>query len=99
MTNTNETTASNAARMREALTTIREKCVIYNNALAEEIDAICGNALAAPPRNCDRHDGDAKKLHDEWWEWSGDRKNCNEDGTVKLTFGEWLLAKAEGDAK
>ena len=40
-------------KMREALEKIREKCVIYNNDLAEEIDAICGNALALPPRQCD----------------------------------------------
>jgi hypothetical protein len=44
--NTNE-------QMRAALEKIREKCVIYNNDLAEEIDAICGNALALPRRNCD----------------------------------------------
>lgn len=56
-------------------------------------------ALAEPPRNCDRFCGDPNKLKDEWWEWSGDLRNCNADGTVKLTYGEWLLAKAKGDAK
>jgi hypothetical protein len=39
--------------MRNALERIREKCVIYNSDLAEEIDALCGNALSAPVRNCD----------------------------------------------
>jgi len=45
----------NAAAMREALVKIRDKCVIYNNDLAEEIDALCGNALSAPARNCDKY--------------------------------------------
>lgn len=48
-----ETDLDDAAAMREALVKIREKCVIYNNDLAEEIDALCGNALSAPARNCD----------------------------------------------
>lgn len=39
--------------MRSTLETIREKCVIYNNDLAEQIDALCGNALAEPARICD----------------------------------------------
>lgn len=52
-------------------------------------------ALAEPPRNCDLFGGDPKKLHELWWEWSGDLKNCNADGTVKFTFGEWLLMPAE----
>ena len=43
----------NTGAMRNALERIREKCVIYNSDLAEEIDALCGNALSAPVRNCD----------------------------------------------
>lgn len=39
--------------MRSTLEMIREKCVIYNNDLAEQIDALCGNALAEPARACD----------------------------------------------
>lgn len=52
-------------------------------------------ALAAPARNCDRFGGDPRKLHDEWSEWSGERENCNADGTVKMAYGEWLLAWAK----
>lgn len=52
-------------------------------------------ACAIPPRNCDLFGGDPNKLHKLWWEWSGDLKNCNADGTVKFTFGEWLLMSAE----
>ena len=43
--------ADDAAKMRKALETIREKCVIYNNDLAEEIDALCGNALLEPAQS------------------------------------------------
>ena len=68
-----------------------ERCIAYN------ISECARAALSEPPRNCDKHGGDPKKLHDEWWEWSGDRKNCNEDGTVKMTYGEWLLEKAKGE--
>jgi hypothetical protein len=59
------------------------------------------STLAKPPRNCDLFGGDPKKLHELWWEWSGDLKNCNADGTVKFTFGEWLLklANAKGETK
>lgn len=58
--------------------------------LIEEIDA----ALKAPHRNCDKFWRNPELLHHMWWEWSGNFRNCNEDGTVKMTFGEWLLAKA-----
>lgn len=63
----------------------------------EKIDDV----LAVPIRNCDLFGGDPKKLHELWWEWSGDLKNCNADGTVKFTFGEWLLkpADAKGGAQ
>lgn len=58
-------------------------------------------ARAIPRRNCDLFGGDPGRLHKLWWEWSGDLKNCNADGTVKFTFGEWLLkpADAKGGAQ
>lgn len=62
------------------------------------LQALCGAiregklALADPPRNCDRFGGDPKMLHTAWFDWSGSPSGCNPDGTVKLTFGEWLLA-------
>ena len=52
----------NAAKMYKALITIREKCIIYNNALAEEIDAICGNAISEPARNCDVYDKEEVRM-------------------------------------
>lgn len=66
--------------------------------LSARIDA----ALAAPPRNCDKFGGDYKMLHTAWFDWTGSPSGQNADGTVKLTFDEWLLASAteqEGGAK
>jgi len=72
----------------------------HERCLAHNISECARAALAAPARNCDRFGGDPKRLHDEWWAWSGKRENCNEDGTVKLAYGEWLLAAAKkGGAK
>ena len=98
----------NAAKMREALENIKE--CYENDYLSLDRDPgdvlgnaalLAENALAEPPRNCDLFGGDPKKLHELWWEWSGDLKNCNADGTVKFTFGEWLLklANAKGGAQ
>lgn len=95
----------NTAKMREALELVLNALrkayatvEVDRVWLADNIDIIIA-ALSEPPRNCDRHGGDAKKLNDEWWEWSGDPRNCNDDGTVKLSFGEWLLEKAKEVAK
>ena len=62
---------------------------------AETIIDEVNSALSKPARNCDRFDGDKDRLHAEWWEWSGDLKNCDPDGTVKMDFSEWLLAEIE----
>lgn len=51
-------------------------------------------ALAKPPRNCDLYGGDYKMLHTAWFDWTGSPFGQNPDGTVKLTFAEWLLAPA-----
>ena len=51
-------------------------------------------ALLKPPRNCDRFGGDYKMLHMAWFDWTGSPSGQNADGTVKLTFAEWLLAPA-----
>ena len=94
----------NAAKIREALIKILgiadhlQTRYVLTNLMTKEIMAlkqIANTALAEPPRNCDLFGGDPKKLHELWWEWSGDLKNCNADGTVKFTFGEWLLKPAE----
>ena len=57
------------------------------------IDAVknCGR-IAKPLRNCDRFDGDHKMLYTAWFDWSGSPSGQNPDGTVKMTFAEWLLA-------
>ena len=49
-------------------------------------------ALAAPARNCDMYGGDFKMLHTAWFDWTGSPSGHNADGTVKLTFAEYLLA-------
>lgn len=49
-------------------------------------------AIAAPARNCDRFGGDYKMLHTAWFDWTGSPSGQNADGTVKLTFPEYLLA-------
>lgn len=65
------------------------------------IQAIAGSireaksALVEPMRNCDRFGGDYKKLNTAWFDWTGSPSGQNPDGTVKLTFGEWLLAPAD----
>jgi len=59
-----------------------------------ELVATIKTALAAPPRNCDRFGGDYKKLNAAWFDWTGTPDGQNVDGTVKLTFAEWLLAPA-----
>ena len=57
-------------------------------------------ALDKPLRNCDRFGGDYKMLYTAWFDWTGSPSGQNPDGTVKLTFAEWLLAPAtEGGAK
>ena len=38
--------------------------------------------------------GDYKMLHTAWFDWTGTPDGHNDDGTVKLTFGKWLLVMA-----
>jgi hypothetical protein len=96
----------NAAKIRAALQAalpIMRDCPFthYNTTEVDKVVEEMEAALSSPPRNCDLFGGDPKKLHELWWEWSGDLKNCNADGTVKLTYGEWLLelADAKGGEK
>ena len=84
---------SNVKAMREALEKIREKCVIYNNDLAEEIDAICGNALAAPPRNCDRFADFNEAIRTFAKERPNDKKKWDMERYAR--FAMWLLALTE----
>ena len=52
-------------------------------------------ALAKPSRNCDMFGGDYKILHTAWFDWTGSPSGQNPDGTVKMTFPEWLLAPVD----
>lgn len=36
----------------------------------------------------------AKRLHDEWWKWSGNPRNWNYDETATL---KWMLEEAKGE--
>lgn len=90
---------NNLAKVRDCLMEVQKAlietpCAPHTKERAELIEKING-VLHEPKRNCDCYGGDTKKLNKVWWEWSGNLKNCNPDGTVKLTFGEWLLADAE----
>lgn len=90
----------NGAAMREALSTaiiLLKVCEWPDDApmqdIAEVMDKI-EKAFFAPSRNCDRFGGDYKMLHTAWFDWTGSPSGQNADGTVKLTFAEWLLAPA-----
>ena len=90
-----------AAAIREALMKIRDKCVIYNNDLAEEIDALCGNALAAPARNCDLYPNWETALP-AWAMETGeevDSKTGFRDNAQLKRFLDWIYAPAEGGAE
>lgn len=88
----------NAAAIRETLLrcdAIAQLPEIREYKIVKEMRNLIRGVLALPPRNCDLFGGDPNKLHEIWFEWSGDLKNCNADGTVKFTFGEWLLMPDE----
>lgn len=52
--------------------------------------------INTPIRNCDRFNGDPERLHVEWFEWTGTEAGTNPDGTVKMTFADWLLEPWDG---
>lgn len=88
----------NAAAMREALVKIRDKCVIYNNDIGEEIDALCGNALSSPARNCDSPlvvDGPANRNADRaWLAFKRHNPDAYFDVSGLLRCIDWLFAPA-----
>lgn len=91
------------AAMRDACEKIIEIANREWNAFREtpamfEMRKICTAALAKPPRNCDLFGGDPKMLHTVWFDWTASPSGMNDDGTVKLTYGEWLLERAKGGA-
>ena len=91
---------SDIARLREGLVQIQNLFRDIN--LAEDTNealafSIAEKALSGPPRNCDTYEGDLDKLHSVWFDWTGTKDGQNDDGTVKLTFPEWLLAPSSGE--
>lgn len=93
----------NIAAMYDALMEIQLIC--YKAGGTMGFDVACGiiksksrAALSAPPRNCDLFGGDPKMLYTAWFDWTASPSGMNDDGTVKLTYGEWLLERAKGGA-
>ena len=87
----------NAAAMREALEMVKrlfDGRLMWQPDIRKAHEAV-NSALAKPPRNCDRFGGDLKMLHTAWFDWTGSPSGHKPDGTVKLTFTEWLLEIAE----
>ena len=86
-------TVHNMAAMYKALVAVKKLFdgrLMFQQAIRACHEKV-NRALAEPPRNCDMFGGDAKMLHTAWFDWTGSPSGCNADGTVKLTFGEWLL--------
>lgn len=94
----------NAAKMREAMTMLRERITDWyaNDWIPydqyDECEDIAKSALSTPARNCDLFGGDPKMLYTAWFDWTASPSGMNDDGTVKLTYGEWLLVRAKGAA-
>ena len=88
------------AKLRDAL----RKCVYElepfcdGGCRRDEVLEEARKALAAQQRNCDMFGGNPKMLRSAWWDWTGSPSGQNSDGTVKLSFGEWLLAPTTGKA-
>lgn len=93
----------NIAAMREAIEGLIDGICFHCDRSEDCKGAPCEKmqkakaAIAEPARNCDRHGGDYEKLNAEWFEWTGTPEGQNQDGTVKMAFGEWLLALASED--
>lgn len=90
----------NMAAIRKALEDVQNElilkpCGAHTKDRQDVVEKIT-TALQKPSRNCDRFDGDYERLHKEWVDWSGKPENTNPDGTVKMTFGAWLLSPYEG---
>lgn len=89
-------------RLKRLLCELVESDIFDGGLINKTISAVekARRALAAPARNCDQYGGDYKMLHTAWFDWTRSPSGHNDDGTVKLTFGEWLLvtkATKKGD--
>ncbi len=86
----------NTAAMHDALAKVKKLFdgrIMWQYEIREAHKAVEA-ALAKPPRNCDMYGGDYGMLHTAWFDWTGSPSGQNPDGTIKLTFSEWLLEKA-----
>ncbi len=88
----------NTGGLKRLLCELVEADIFDGGQINKTISAVekARRALSAPPRNCDLFGGDPKMLRTAWFDWSGSPSGRNPDGTVKMPFGEWLLAKARG---
>lgn len=87
----------NIAAMHEALVIVKrlfDGGIMFQPAIRKAHKAVDA-AFFAPPRNCDLFGGDPKMLHTAWFDWTASPSGMNDDGTVKLTYGEWLLERAK----
>ena len=93
----------NAAAIREALEQIKKVLIGIRDyssdyEASQSADKLLNEyiipSLAKPCRNCDRFGGDYKMLHSMWFDWTGSPSGQNPDGTVKMSFPEYLLAPA-----
>ena len=95
--NSEPQTVYNMAAMRDALLAVKK--LFDGRLMFQESIRAChekvNRALSEPSRNCDMFGGDFKMLHTAWFDWTGSPSGYNADGTVKLTFGEWLLVTAK----
>ena len=90
----------NIAAIRDALLMVKKLFdgrIMFQPAI-REAHKVVRVALAEPPRNCDLFGGDPKMLHTAWFDWTASPSGMNDDGTVKLTYGEWLLERTKGGA-
>lgn len=91
----------NIAAMCDALKKARDLILPQCNggtAFAKACGAVVNEiiaALSAPSRNCDLFGGDPKMLYTAWFYWTASPSGMNDDGTIKLTYGEWLLERAK----
>lgn len=89
--------ARNLAAICEALAEIKDRAIDViddDDGTYRKIAELALAALNKPARNCDLYGGDYKMLHTAWFDWTGSPYGCDSDGTVKMLFGEWLLAPA-----
>lgn len=93
----------NAAKMREALTKVKEwmerriatRGFETSATFPTMLEDVVLPALSAPPRNCDL----PAVIADPHMAWILDDDNWNDYGSPELEIHKWLLAEAKGETK